>query len=162
VRPALRFWIGVQQTMSLVQNNTRCPNMCQQNGMPTAKVQLAVFCTRCTPISVLPNLKHKRHPRHRQRTGSGILGSSRRHKHSHSQNSKLLKEKCITVHPFVGKHRISILLQFCQCGVEKALRVMTVSSINALNTKRRPLYLKTQFVPRSKHFSSRLLKPISL
>jgi hypothetical protein len=28
--------------------------------------------------------------------------------------------------------------------------------INALNTKRRLLYLKTQFVRRSKHFSSRL------
>ena len=28
--------------------------------------------------------------------------------------------------------------------------------INPLNTKRRPLYLKTQFVPRSKHFSSQL------
>ena len=28
--------------------------------------------------------------------------------------------------------------------------------INTLNTKRRLLYLKTQFVPRSKHFSSRL------
>ena len=28
--------------------------------------------------------------------------------------------------------------------------------LNALNTKRRLLYLKTQFVPRSKHFSSRL------
>ena len=28
--------------------------------------------------------------------------------------------------------------------------------INPLNTKRRPLYLKTQSVPRSKHFSSRL------
>jgi hypothetical protein len=27
---------------------------------------------------------------------------------------------------------------------------------NPLNTKRRPLYLKTQFVPRSKHFSSLL------
>ena len=30
------------------------------------------------------------------------------------------------------------------------------SQINPLNTKRRLLYLKTQFVPRSKHFSSRL------
>jgi hypothetical protein len=29
-------------------------------------------------------------------------------------------------------------------------------SINPLNTKRRLLYLKTQFVPRCKHFSSRL------
>ena len=28
--------------------------------------------------------------------------------------------------------------------------------INPLKTKRRPLYLNTQFVPRSKHFSSRL------
>ena len=27
---------------------------------------------------------------------------------------------------------------------------------NLLKTKRRPLYLKTQFVPRCKHFSSRL------
>ena len=32
----------------------------------------------------------------------------------------------------------------------------TSVDINLLNTKRRPLYLKTQFVPRSKHFSSRL------
>ena len=30
------------------------------------------------------------------------------------------------------------------------------SSINTLKTQRRLLYLKTQFVPRSKHFSSRL------
>jgi len=28
--------------------------------------------------------------------------------------------------------------------------------VKPLNTKRRLLYLKTQFVPRSKHFSSRL------
>ena len=32
----------------------------------------------------------------------------------------------------------------------------SVFHINLLNTKRRLLYLKTQFVPRSKHFSSRL------
>ena len=31
-----------------------------------------------------------------------------------------------------------------------------VSSLNPLNTKRGLLYIKTQFVPRSKHFSSRL------
>jgi len=29
-------------------------------------------------------------------------------------------------------------------------------AINPLNPKRRPLYLKTQSVPRCKHFSSRL------
>jgi len=33
---------------------------------------------------------------------------------------------------------------------------------NLLKTKRRPLYLKTQSVPRCKHFSSRLQNPISL
>jgi len=33
---------------------------------------------------------------------------------------------------------------------------------NPLKTKRRPLYLKTQSVPRCKHFSSRLHKPIGL
>ena len=33
---------------------------------------------------------------------------------------------------------------------------ITQSMFNPLNTKRRLLYLKTQFVPRSKHFSSRL------
>jgi hypothetical protein len=30
------------------------------------------------------------------------------------------------------------------------------TDFNHLKTKRRPLYLKTQSVPRSKHFSSRL------
>jgi hypothetical protein len=37
-----------------------------------------------------------------------------------------------------------------------------LSYINPLKTKRTPLYLKTQFVPRCKHFSSWLYKPISL
>ena len=36
------------------------------------------------------------------------------------------------------------------------LQLATAGNINPLNTKRRLLYLKTQFVPRSKHFSSRL------
>jgi hypothetical protein len=35
-------------------------------------------------------------------------------------------------------------------------------SFNPLKTKRRLIYLKTQFVPRCKHFSSRLENPISL
>jgi len=34
--------------------------------------------------------------------------------------------------------------------------------VNPLKPKHRPLYLKTQSVPRCKHFSSRLQKPISL
>jgi len=33
---------------------------------------------------------------------------------------------------------------------------MSESQFNPLQTKRRPLYLKTQSVPRCKHFSSRL------
>ena len=40
--------------------------------------------------------------------------------------------------------------------------IPATARFNPLNTKRRPLYLKTQFIPRSKHFSSRLQKPISL
>ena len=35
-------------------------------------------------------------------------------------------------------------------------RNQLLDDINPLNTERRLLYLKTQFVPRSKHFSSRL------
>jgi hypothetical protein len=37
-----------------------------------------------------------------------------------------------------------------------------LETINLLKTKRRLLYLKAQFVPRCKHFSSRLYKTISL
>ena len=33
---------------------------------------------------------------------------------------------------------------------------ITIGQINPLNTKRRPLYLKPQLVPRCKHFSSGL------
>jgi hypothetical protein len=39
---------------------------------------------------------------------------------------------------------------------------LATAPVNLLKTKRRLLDLKTQFVPRSKHFSSRLQKPISL
>ena len=47
-------------------------------------------------------------------------------------------------------------------SVAQYQRLNRLVNFNPLNTKRRLLYLKTQFVPRSKHFSSRLLKPISL
>jgi hypothetical protein len=40
--------------------------------------------------------------------------------------------------------------------------IMDGNTISLLKAKPKLLYLKTQFVPRSKHFSSRLLKPISL
>ena len=48
------------------------------------------------------------------------------------------------------------------CSFNKHLKKLGLSTtscianINPLNTKRRLLYLKTLFVPRSKHFSSRL------
>jgi len=35
-------------------------------------------------------------------------------------------------------------------------QINTKHAFNPLQTNRRPLYLKTQSVPRSKHFSSRL------
>jgi len=43
-----------------------------------------------------------------------------------------------------------------------AYRQHYAKDTNPLKTKRKLLYLKTQFVPRSKHFSSQLWKPISL
>ena len=55
---------------------------------------------------------------------------------------------------------ISILQQAAQEATPlwntQRATIYTPSAINPLNTKRRLLYLKTQFVPRSKHFSSRL------
>ena len=41
-------------------------------------------------------------------------------------------------------------LQYISCGTAEKDEY-----INPLNTKRKLLYLKTQFAPRSKHFSSR-------
>jgi len=53
----------------------------------------------------------------------------------------------------------------CQYGtcahcITKATHTLTI--FNTLKTKRIRLYLKAQSVPRCKHFSSQLLKPISL
>jgi hypothetical protein len=50
-----------------------------------------------------------------------------------------------------SQRRILICLSTCLIS-ETNWRI----SINPLNTKRRLIYLNTQFVPRSKHFSSRL------
>ena len=47
---------------------------------------------------------------------------------------------------------------FALCNLFSVILIL----FNPLNTKRRLLYLETQFVPRSKHFSSPLQKPISL
>ena len=47
-------------------------------------------------------------------------------------------------------YKYTVILKF---KIEGALECWDV---NPLKTKRRLLYLKTQFVPRSKHFSSRL------
>ena len=41
-------------------------------------------------------------------------------------------------------------------GIKISSQINRVNNFNPLKTKRRLLYLKTQFVPRSKHFSSRL------
>ena len=45
----------------------------------------------------------------------------------------------------------ALCLEYCILG-----QTRIVCIFNPLKTKRRLLYLKTQFVPRSKHFSSRL------
>ena len=47
---------------------------------------------------------------------------------------------------------------YCAVRIESLYNTDTIRfyKVNPLNTKRRLLYLKTKFVPRSKHFSSRL------
>jgi len=55
------------------------------------------------------------------------------------------------------------MLSFYRNESLKDLHLITEhDAVNHLKTKRRPLYLKTQSVPRCKHFSFRLWKPISL
>ena len=51
---------------------------------------------------------------------------------------------------YMFRYRTTIIRGFLRTKEYK------VQHINPLRTKRRLLYLKTQFVPRSKHFSSRL------
>jgi hypothetical protein len=61
---------------------------------------------------------------------------------------------------------LSVCLSVCHTCSAIVPDVLLISNshqlINSLKTKRRPLYLKPQSVPRCKHFLSRLLKPISL
>jgi len=47
-------------------------------------------------------------------------------------------------------------LFFMMCQVQIEIWHHVTFYINPVKTKRRPLYLKTQSVPRCKHFSSRL------
>jgi hypothetical protein len=69
--------------------------------------------------------------------------------HLYLVSTNIYPARCISE---VFKYKkVSIL----QHGICEVIIGMTFD-INPLNTKRRLLYLKTQFVPRSKHFSSRL------
>ena len=63
----------------------------------------------------------------------------------------------------VSRQRHGIIFKGCKflvlvvvLSARKSATSTSSNVINPLNTKRRPLYLKTQFVPRSKHFSFRL------
>jgi len=52
-----------------------------------------------------------------------------------------------------------VCIYVCAAKVTQSLRLLRIpliASYNLLETKRRLLYLKTQLVPRCKHFSSRL------
>ena len=51
---------------------------------------------------------------------------------------------------------------YMNTGTVGAVSTDFCAKFNPLKTKCRLLYLNTQFVPRSKHFSSRLYRPISL
>ena len=63
----------------------------------------------------------------------------------------------------IGSCRTQKQRYLCQTGSTRQSNLLTLANkilqswkFNPLNTKRRLLYLNTQFVPRSKHFSSRL------
>ena len=56
----------------------------------------------------------------------------------------------------LARYAESILTYGVSILAFKLLLRDSAAYFNPLNTKRRLLYLKTQFVPRSKHFSSRL------
>ena len=56
---------------------------------------------------------------------------------------------------YVTKIENSLHLKKLPLGDEK-IQLEWKLNVNPLKTKRRLLYLNTQFVPRSKHFSSRL------
>ena len=60
--------------------------------------------------------------------------------------------------PKAKKTYLRIINSYCFFTATMVTRnlLAVTSYINPLKTKRRLLYLKTQFVPRSKHFSSRL------
>ena len=60
--------------------------------------------------------------------------------------------------PIVGLYKIFPELYSKDYVVQTGFIVWSLitAGVNRLNTKRRLLYVKTQFVPRSKHFSSRL------
>ena len=52
---------------------------------------------------------------------------------------------------------VYMYVNLAPCGMEGVwLNMFERKILNPLKTKRRLLYLKTQFVPRCKHFSSRL------
>ena len=62
---------------------------------------------------------------------------------------------------FIQRPRHFVIARL-SCRLTVTRLTLTATLSNPLNTKCRLLYLKTQFVPRCKHFSSRLKKPISL
>ena len=59
-------------------------------------------------------------------------------------------EQRLLKQPQITDRYVAFVSEYEQMGLTKP------TDINPLNMKRRLLYLKTQFVPRSKHFSSRL------
>ena len=62
---------------------------------------------------------------------------------------------CVVADPKLNAVQHGFIHVFVQLLLEcEVMKCAREGSINPLNTKRRLLYLKTQFVPRSKHFIS--------
>jgi len=73
-----------------------------------------------------------------------------------------VKRHCSIYLIYVALSKISLFIRPFLHLEHFALWPNSFIGFNPLKTKRRLLYLKTQSVPRCKHFPSRLQKPISL
>ena len=82
-------------------------------------------------------------------------------------NEAFFTPDTLKIAPQTNERKVSAILQRQKTRIRNTaklhlkkyecfIEIAHASYINPLNTKRRLLYLKTQFVPRSKHFSSRL------
>ena len=110
--------------------------LCERNCVDRLHLQLLPVAFYVKACLVLRILLHTR---------------ARTHTHTHTQARVLGRTSLHSV------TIVSSVWSSCWCRLSRCLPViLDFQCLKPLNTKRRLLYLKNQFVPRSKHFSSLL------